>query len=473
MGYFKEISRGGKMWADRNDCHKALTGVVAGGETGLIQVEDEERLRGDLIDQIAWCAVHHNTKDLRDYCRWLIRSLAAVQGVFPASIHDLYMAMGRGEAGGFTTPAINVRGLTMDVARSVIRAAESTSVGALIFEIARSEIGYTEQRPDEYLASVLAAAIKEGYKGPIFIQGDHFQINAKKFSADPDKEVEAIFELMKEAIQAGFYNIDIDSSTLVDLDQPVIHEQQRLNFEKAAELTHFIRQNEPDGVTVSVGGEVGEVGGKNTTIEEAETFIENFDEKLSSLGENLAGISKLSIQTGTSHGGVVLPDGTMAQVSIDFDALRTISDLCRTKYGLSGAVQHGASTLPEEAFDQFVKSGASEVHLATAFQNMIYERLPKDLFMDMRSWVLETFEGSRKEGDTDEQLFYKERKRAFGPFKRQLWDLPSDIRAGIRNDLENRFVFLFEKLNVVNTRETVDRIIRPIVVDVPLPSSLT
>lgn len=86
---------------------------------------------------------------------------------------------------------------------------------------------------------------------------------------------------------------------------------------------------------------------------------------------------------------------------------------------------------------------------------------------------METFEGSRKEGDTDEQLFYKERKRAFGPFKRQLWDLPSDIRAGIRNDLENRFVFLFEKLNVVNTRETVDRIIRPIVVDVPLPSSLT
>ena len=170
---------------------------------------------------------------------------------------------------------------------------------------------------------------------------------------------EIAYSRLKEAIQAGFYNIDIDSSTLVDLNQPVIREQQRLNFEKAAELTSFIRQHEPDGVTVSVGGEVGEVGGKNTTIEEAESFIENFNEKLGLLGENYVGISKLSIQTGTSHGGVVLPDGTMAQVSIDFDALGTISDLCRKKYGLSGAVQHGASTLPEEAFDQFVKSGAS------------------------------------------------------------------------------------------------------------------
>ena len=45
-------------------------------------------------------------------------------------------------------------------------------VRALIFEIARSEIGYTGIRPAEYAASIRAAAIKEGYQGPLFLQGD-------------------------------------------------------------------------------------------------------------------------------------------------------------------------------------------------------------------------------------------------------------------------------------------------------------
>jgi len=35
------------------------------------------------------------------------------------------------------------------------------------------------------------------------------------------------------------------------------------------------------------------------------------------------------------------------------------------KYGMAGAVQHGASTLPAELFDRFPKLGACEIHLAT------------------------------------------------------------------------------------------------------------
>ncbi len=460
------------MWADRGECHAALRGIIEVREDGSVRVEDEGRLRADGIDSLVYNAVHHSAAEMKDYCRWLIRCVAEAQGIRPASIHDFYMAMGRGEVGGFTVPAINIRGLTFDAARAVIRAAQARNVGALLFEIARSEIGYTEQRPGEYAASVLAAAVKEGRRGPLFIQGDHFQFNAKKFAEDPDKELNDLRDLTREAVEAGFYNIDIDSSTLVDLSQPNVKEQQRLNFEKAVELTRFIREIQPKGITVSVGGEVGEVGGKNTTVDEAEVFIENYRETLASHGSDLAGISKLSIQTGTRHGGFVLPDGSMADVSIDFDALRDISKLCREKYGLSGAVQHGASTLPEEAFGQFVESGASEVHLATAFQNMIYERIPDDLREEVHSYVLKTFESNRKEGDTDEQLTYNERKRAFGPFKRQFWDLPEEVRSPIRTDLEGQFGFLFEKLSVVNTREAVDRFVKPVDVRLPLPAAL-
>jgi hypothetical protein len=97
--------------------------------------------------------------------------------------------MGRGEVSGFTVPAINIRGLTYDTARAIFRSAIKNDSGAFIFEIAKSEIGYTEQRPAEYAACCIAAAIKEGYRGPVFIQGDHFQINAKNYAKDKAAEI--------------------------------------------------------------------------------------------------------------------------------------------------------------------------------------------------------------------------------------------------------------------------------------------
>src|SRR3970282_689225 len=266
------------------------------------------------------------------------------------------------------------------MARAVFRAALLNQVGAVIFEIARSEIGYTAQRPSEYAHVVIAAAIKEGFTGPLFIQGDHFQASEKKFASNRQAEVSALKELIKEAIEAEFFNIDIDSSTLVDLSKPTVRAQQQDNCQVAAELTAFLRALEPKGVSISVGGEIGEVGKKNSTVEELEAFMEGFREELDKKGKGSQGISKISVQTGTTHGGVPLPDGTIARVKIDFDTLKNLSRIAIDEYGLSGAVQHGASTLPADAFDKFPETGTAEVHLATEFQNMIYENsaFPKD-----------------------------------------------------------------------------------------------
>jgi len=168
--------------------------------------------------------------------------------------------MGRGECSGFTVPAVNIRGLTYDTARALFRSALKNKAGAIIFEIAKSEMGYTDQSPYEYSTVVIAAAVKEGYKGPIFIQGDHFQINPKNYAQDREKEIAGLRELIKKAVGAGFYNIDIDASTVVDLSKGHVVEQQTPNFETTAELTKFIRDIEPNGITISIGGEIGEVG---------------------------------------------------------------------------------------------------------------------------------------------------------------------------------------------------------------------
>ena len=307
-----------------------------------------------------------------------------------------------------------------------------------------------------------AAALREGFTGPLFIQGDHVQVNAKKYAADAASELAAIRALIEEELQAGFYNIDVDTSTLVDLSQPNLDEQQRTNYERAAELTAFIRDREPQGVTVSVGAEIGEVGGKNSDVHELRAFMEGYDRTLRRLGR-YAGISKISVQTGTSHGGVVLPDGSMAKVQLDLEALRALSLEARTVYGLGGAVQHGASTLPPEAFGHFPACEAIEIHLATNFQNIVFDhaRLPADLRAELNGWVKAECQDEWKKGDTEQQFIYKSRKKAIGPFKRRLWDLPEDVRGAIGADLERTFAFLFEQLRVADTRAVVDRHVRP------------
>jgi fructose/tagatose bisphosphate aldolase len=381
---------------------------------------------------------------------------ARKRGAASSSIYPLYAAIGRGEVSRrFTVPAFNIRALTYDSVRALFRAAMRHDVGAFLFEIARSEIGYTEQRPAEYAACVLAAAMRENFQGPVFIQGDHFQASAKKWATAEGRaaETKALESLIDEALAAEFYNIDIDTSTLVDLSFPTRDEQQRANYEGTGHLTKYIRARQPKGVTVSVGGEIGEVGKYNTQPDEVRAYMNGLQRLL----EGATGISKISVQTGTSHGGVPLADGSIAQAKIDFEVLRQTTAICRKEYGIAGSVQHGASTLPESVFNKFPESDAVEIHLATGFQNMVLDApsFPADMKREIRDFAFANAADERKPGETDEQFVYKTRKKALGPFKRRMWDMPDEAKQPIVAELEAKFEFLMEKLGVFGTKDIV------------------
>ncbi|MGD8750723.1 MAG: class II fructose-bisphosphate aldolase [Anaerolineales bacterium] len=433
-------------------------------ENGQINIVDESQLRKKIY-RLAEVSVLEK-REKQALARFLIRKISHAIGIIPASIHDLYIARGRGDVpANFTVPAINLRALSFNAARSVFRVANSMNAGAFIFEIARSEMGYSDQRPAEYITNILAAAISENYIGPIFIQGDHFQVSAKRYSDNPDTEVQAVEDLIEESIAAGFYNIDVDTSTLVDLDKESVREQQTLNTQLSAMFTSFIRDLEPEGITVSVGGEIGEVGGRNSTEEELRVYMDGFNDELRKIDPGAIGLSKISIQTGTSHGGVVLPDGSIAKVSVDFDTMLRLSRIARNEYSLAGAVQHGASTLPEDAFGKFVESEACEVHLATNFQNMFYDLIPDELRKEMYNYLDDNHAHERKEGQTDEQFYYKTRKRALGPFKSDAWNLNQSVKQKIEGVWETQFSKLFTLLGMKDTRQFVDDFITPIVVE--------
>ncbi len=446
------------LFATDDEVTKNLKGLVS-LNNGSVIIENNERLIANGIDTLVENSVLNPSAKIRGLSRFIIKSVALELGIVLSSIQGLYDARGKGECSGFTVPAINIRGMSYDFSRSIFRTAHELNTGSFIFEIAKSEIGYTFQQPHEIVGVILGAAIREKHTGPVFIQGDHFQVNAKKFQDNKEQEISGLKKLIQKGISAGFYNIDIDTSTLVDLSKNTVVEQQRANFEVGVELTKYIRDLEPEGITISVGGEIGEVGKENSNENELRAYLDNFNELLDKENKGARSISKISIQTGTSHGGVPGPDGKVVEVNLDFQCLENLSRIARQDYGLAGAVQHGASTLPSDLFNKFPELETAEIHLATDFQNMIYdnELFPEDFKKEIYTHLRKNFASEKKENDTDEQFIYKTRKKGFGEFKSKFWNLSNEIRTEIGSHLQKKVKHLFTQLKVVDTLEITKR----------------
>ncbi|MEA2622010.1 MAG: tagatose 1,6-diphosphate aldolase GatY/KbaY [Chloroflexota bacterium] len=436
-----------------------LSGIARVDGDSLV-LEDEAAFRDRGIRDTVWTATFSEDAATVEAARWIVWEASQLLGARSTSIHDLYMARGRGEIHGLTVPAINLRTQVFDMAAAICRAAQAIDCGLVIFELARSEQEYTFQRPAEYITSVLAGCIAAGWSAPVFVQGDHYQFNAKKYAVDPDGTTEVLKKAVRDALAAGYGNIDIDSSTLVDLSKPTVDAQQAENYVRAAELSALIRELEPADMTVSIGGEIGEVGKENSNEAELRAYLDGYRRELARrAGPDRPGISKVSVQTGTSHGGVPLPGGGVADVNLDFEVLRRLSEVAR-EYYLAGAVQHGASTLPDELFHRFPEVDTAEIHLATGFQNLLYDHraFPADLRAEIEEWCRQNCADERKPDETEQQFLYKTRKKALGPFKRQLWELP--VKDEILADQEKKVRFLMEQLAVQDSTRLVERYVR-------------
>ena len=439
-------------------------------EGELIVIDDVEAFRDTAIKDIVWSATFSQSEEVIEAARWMVWEASQELNIRSASIHELSMARGRDEYSGWSEPAINLRTQVFDMAAAGCRAAMEIGAGSPIWELARSEQAYTFQRPGEYITSVLAGAIHAGWEGPIFIQGDHYQWNAKNHAKDPERVTAALHEATLNAMAVGYGNIDIDSSTLVDLSFDSLDEQQKVNYTRAAELAALIRQTEE--LTISIGGEIGEVGKDNSTPDELRAYLDGFNREFAErAGTDAIGLSKVSVQTGTSHGGVPTADGKVAEVALDFEVLRELGIVAR-EYGLSGAVQHGASTLPDELFHKFPEAETAEVHLATGFQNFLYEHelFPAELYAKVERFCFDECADERSEGQTDVQFVYKTRKKALGPIKRDLWDL--DVKDRIIGDQQAKMKFIFEQLGIAGNKATVEKYVRAPQRHKPLPASL-
>ncbi len=482
-------------FANLSAIESALKDIVEVTSNG-IKITNVTALSNGLIDKLVYDATFNPNTDIVNKTRKLIKDIAASFGIKPASTYDLYIKKAT-DPRHYAIPAINIRGMAYNSARAVLHAAVRNKVtDPFIFEIARSEIGYTGQRPVEFTTSILAAAIKEGYNHPIYLQGDHFQITAKERDADLPKAIINLQKLIREAIEGGFYQIDLDMSTLVDWSKQTIPEQQKLNYKMTAEMTSYIRHLEKEfgldkqGIVVNLGGEIGEIGtglekGKerNSSIEDLAAFMTGYNIVLQALSEKagfqLLGITKVAVQSGTKHGGVRDAHGNVINAKVGFNTLAAIGKVARTEFGLAGVVQHGASTLPEDYFTIFAgnkipkgltidpdllnqdgqltldKHPLAEVHLATAYQDTILDSpyFPKDLRREMEEQIFKWY--PIKESQDPKEAFVSNRKNVWGTFKLPTWNLPDYIQDAIRISLEKQFDAVFKNLGLAATSSSL------------------
>ena len=381
----------------------------------------------------------------------LMETISAA-GVYPASIHRLYAAMAQGEYPHIAIPAINIRGITFDIACAVWKAARKLHTGPVIFELAPYEVTAGNQSFAEYSTIVQAAAVEEGYRGPVFLQGDLFTI----YDSD---ELPALKQLIDAAVDAGMYNLDLNASALIQPDERSPVEQQSLNARITAELAGYAFEKSPPGIHLSIGGDVGGIGKDNTSARDLQAFMEILTSRL----PGKSGLDKVSARTGTVLGGIISTDGSMAEMPLDLVLIEQLSLILQRDFNIAGLVQHGASTLSKENLTRLAAGGVIEAHLGTKIQNIVFDHpeFPDELMEYMRASLFTSKAGSGQKNTNASlsraQRYYQTRFNAWGMFKEDLWALPDRAREEISLALQNWFEDLFIALNIAGKEEIITK----------------
>ncbi len=348
----------------------------------------------------------------------------AEQGVRLAPISPVYRALAAGSIAPLTVPAFNIRGLTFDVARAIFRRMLARDALAVMFELAPSEAATGDQSFAQYAALVAAAAATEGWRGPVFVQGDHFSLESDSASARTE-----LAGSIRNLLAAGYRQVDLDTAALAVPAGSAVA-RQLPNAKATVALLQALSAHSPPGTIF--GGEVGEIGGENTTPEELQVFIDLVRWHAGSAAE---WFGKVSVQTGTRHGGITGPGGQVTRMPLDLKLARELADVARDN-GFAGIVQHGASTLQPDQFAALPAAGVVEVHLATNIQNLVFDSpdFPGDLRERMRQDALTAVVGAAERGGETgaqdaEQAFRQKRWSMWGPYKNELLDLPQEVRT--------------------------------------------
>jgi fructose/tagatose bisphosphate aldolase len=316
--------------------------------------------------------------------------------------------------------------------------ASMASRAPVIYEIAKSELGYTEFTPQSFAAFIVEENQRLGNTDvPFAVHGDH--ITVKK-----PEEVDSVAQLIAQEMEAGFTSFAIDAS----------HMENDRNLEATSKLAKPIVDA---GLNLEV--ELGEIGAKSgsaegfTQPEEAKWFIGELDKR--GIHPNL-----LAINNGSIHGTYF---GT-SQEGIQLELTRAIWDAIQP-WSVDIA-QHGITGTSLDKISSFIEYGIRKGNVGTLWQNVAfglamnqngnaittenkdyvkrpYRGIPDELWEEMLKWAVE----NKATGGNI--------KNANKPFAPQFNALPLAYKRRTAEHAFEEAVRLFEATHSIGLADTV------------------
>jgi fructose-bisphosphate aldolase, class II len=323
----------------------------------------------------------------------------------------------------------------------IVRASMATRA-PVMYEIAKSELGYTEFTPSSFVEFILVENERLGNtQVPFAIHADHLTVKKPE-------EIEAVRSLIAAQMEAGFTSFAIDAS----------HMENERNLAATVDLAQPVVQ-----ANLGLEVELGEIGAKSgdaegfTRPDEAEWFVRELAKR--SVHPDLLAINNGSIH-GTYFGA--------AHEGIQLDLTREIWNAIQP-WSVDIA-QHGITGTSLEKISSFIQYGIRKGNVGTLWQNIsfglamnqngnaittetrdyvkpTYRGLPDELWQEICAWAAET-------GNRGGNI-----KNANKAFAAQLNAIARQYKARISDQAYEEAVHLFEATHSVGLADTVWRLL--------------
>jgi fructose/tagatose bisphosphate aldolase len=361
-----------------------------------------------------------------------------VKKKFPGSIVPLVNGKALIKAAGKHTAMIMATNIRCRLPVEGIVLASMACRAPVIYEIAKSELGYTEFTPESFAKFIIEENERLGNSDvPFAIHGDHITV------AKPE-EVEPVRKLMAQELEAGFTSFAIDAS----------HMENEKNLEATSSLAKPIVE-----VGLNLEVELGEIGAKSgstegfTQPEEASWFIGELDKR--GIHPDLLAINNGSIH-GTYFGAT--------QEGIQLELTRAIWEAIQP-WSVDIA-QHGITGTSLDKISSFIQYGIRKGNVGTFWQNIAfglamnqngnclttaskeyvkrsYRGIPDELWDQIATWAVQTGNGG---GNI---------KKANLPFAPLFNALPIEYKKRISEQSYEEAVRLFEATHSIGLAESV------------------
>jgi fructose-bisphosphate aldolase class II len=213
---------------------------------------------------------------------------------------------------------------TADVAKAIVQASKEAGASAVMLGTSEGEVGFFGMKE----AVALTKALRESIDFPVFLNADHFKS----------------FEKCKEAIDAGYDSVIIDTSKLSFEE----------NVQQAKNTVAYAKSVNPD---ISVEGELGYLKGSSEVQQKVEISAEDYSKpELVAQFIKETGVDRMAVVFGNIHGIV-----TEQEEKLDVEHFKKIVAAAPEIY----YVLHGASGLSDSDVGASIKAGISNVHFNT------------------------------------------------------------------------------------------------------------